>query len=141
MITFDVHVERPVDEVFDYMADFRNENEWNVVASDLKMITPEPVGVGSRFTGEYQRMGTMRYEITRYDRPGRLDVKGDAKNFEWSSTFTLTQEGAGTKMVGTMDPHPTGIMRFAKPLMEPMIKGQIKKGMASFKRTLESKDA
>ena len=50
---------KPIDEAFDYFADFRNENEWNVVAHDIRLLNDGPIGVGSRFQGEYDRMGTM----------------------------------------------------------------------------------
>jgi uncharacterized protein YndB with AHSA1/START domain len=139
VVTIELHVDRPVDEVFDYFSDFRNENEWNVVAHDLVLLTEGAVGTGSRFRGEYDRMGTMQYEITKFERPGRVEVRGSAKQFAWDSTFTFSPENGGTRMVGPMDTHPKGLMKLLAPFMSGVVRRQTNKGMASFKRTIEAK--
>ncbi len=90
--------------MFDYFVDFRNENEWNVVAHDVTMLTDRPIGVGSRFRGEYDRMGAMEYELIEYDRPRWAKVRGNARLFRWVSTFSFTEEAGGTRVDCTMDP-------------------------------------
>ena len=113
----ELHVSRPVNEVFDYFLDFRNENEWNVVARDVKILTTGPIGVGSRFRGQYQGMGTLEYEILEYDRPRRACVRGTSNPFDFVSTFELAPKPAGTNMTGTMDPRPKGFVRLVAPVI------------------------
>ena len=43
MVRIDVELDVPVQEAFDYFSDFRNENEWNVVAHDVVMTTDIPI--------------------------------------------------------------------------------------------------
>jgi len=139
MVRIDVELDVPVQEAFDYFADFRNENEWNVVAHDVVMTTDIPVGAGSCFKGEYDRMGTLAYEILEYDRPRHLRVRGTSKSFDFVSTFDFSGSGGSTLMRGTMDPHPKGVMKVLTPLMGGVIKRQTTKGMASLRKVLESK--
>jgi hypothetical protein len=139
MITVSVTADLPIDTVFGYFTDFRNENEWNVVAHDVVLVTPGPIGVGSRFAGDYDLMGRMEYEITEYDPPHWARVRGSSRRFGWDSTFTFTaDEGGRTRVVCTMDPHPPLLLRPLKPLMSGMIRKQMERGLASLTTTLAS---
>lgn len=136
-VAIDVAVARPVDEVYEYFSDFRNENEWNVVSRNTRLLSDGPIGVGSRFCGDYERMGNMEYEILEYDHPRRLKVRGRSNNMDWISTFEFEPNGPGTIMRGTMAMRPKGLMRIVAPLMGGMVRAQTQKGMASFKATME----
>jgi len=139
MVAVSLTVDLPIDTVYDYFLDFRNENEWNSVAHDVTMLTDQPIGPGSRFGGHYDRMGPMEYEIITYERPHRAEVHGNARLFRWASTFTFTEQAEGTRVDCTMDPQPKGILRVAKPLMSGMVEKQMNIGLASLKATLEAK--
>src|SRR3954469_19914851 len=108
MIAVSVTADQPIDTGFAYFTDFRNENEWNVVAHDVEQVTPGPIGVGTRFAGDYDRMGRMEYEIIEYRPSTWAEVRGSSAKFSWDSTFAFTAEGDGTRVVCTMDPHPRG---------------------------------
>ncbi len=140
-IAIDVAVNRPVEEVFEYLSDFRNENEWNVVSKNTRLLSSGPVGIGSRFAGDYERMGAMNYEILEFERPRWLKVRGSSKQMDWVSTFQFKETGSGTTVHGTMAMQPTGFMRVLAPLMGGMVKSQTAKGMESFKATMEGKPA
>src|SRR6476659_11506191 len=139
MVKIDLTVDLPVETVVDYFVDFRNENEWNVVAHDLTMLTDQPIREGSRFRGIYDRMGPMEYEIQQFDRPRFASVRGQARLFRWQSTFTFTPRGPSTQVECTMDPEPKGPLRIVKPLMSRMISQQMHRGLASLKTTLEAR--
>src|SRR6476469_648051 len=139
MVKIDLTVDLPIETVFDYFLDFRNENEWNVVAHNLTMLTDPPIRTGSRFRGTYDRMGPMEYEIQQFDRPRFASVRGQARLFRWQSTFTFTPQGASTQIECTMDPNPKGPLRILKPLMSRMITQQMQRGLASLKTTLETR--
>jgi hypothetical protein len=139
MVAVSLVVNLPVKTVFDYFVDFRNENEWNVVAHDVEMTTPGPIAVGSRFRGIYDRMGPLEYEVQELDRPAFARVRGNARMFAWDSTFTFTEQPDGTRVVCTMDPNPKGPLRILKPLIGGMVEKQMRRGLASLKSTLQTK--
>ena len=39
----------PPEEVFDMLADLRNDTQWNSRVSRAELRSPEPIGLGSRF--------------------------------------------------------------------------------------------
>ena len=65
----------PVDEVFDIVADERNEPRYNPRIVRAEKVSSGPVGKGARFVAEPKRMGAkgeMTLEVVEYDRPHRL---------------------------------------------------------------------
>ncbi|HEY8407571.1 MAG TPA: hypothetical protein VIK66_06310 [Gaiellaceae bacterium] len=68
-------IRRPVEEVFDYVADERNEPNFNARIFRVQLLTPEPIGVGSRFGIEMtmmRRVFDMTVESTALERPRLL---------------------------------------------------------------------
>ena len=68
-----VVIKRPVDEVFDFVADERNEPRYNPGIRRAEKLSPGPIGCGTRFRAEAVTLGrrvgmTIRY--TAYERPG-----------------------------------------------------------------------
>ena len=139
MVTVSLDVDMPIEQVFDYFVDFRNENEWNLVAHDVVKVGDGAIGVGSTFRGVYDRMGPMQYTIEQYDAPRFAAVNGEARMFRWHSTFTFTEEAGRTHVVCTMDPQPKGLLRVIQPLMSGMVEKQMNRGLASLKTTLEAR--
>src|SRR5436305_14421425 len=61
----------PPEQVFDTVADLRNETQWNSRVSSAELRSAEPVGLGSQF--EIVNGGTpYQVTITTYERPARL---------------------------------------------------------------------
>ena len=75
VIDGEIVIERPVEDVFDFVADERNEPRFNSRMSRVEMATPEPVGAGSRFLAESRMMGRtfeVAVEYTDFERPRLL---------------------------------------------------------------------
>ena len=141
MIRTQVDLRRPIEAVFDYFADFRNENEWNAVARDARLLTEPPIAAGSRFSIVYTRVGTMEYEISAFDRPRHLAVRATSKAFNSMSTFDFSARRGFTHVEIAIHPKPKGVLKVFAPLIAGMARGQLEKGMASLKRTLEARAA
>ncbi len=68
-------IRRPVDVVFDVVADQRHEPQFNPDMRSVVMTTPEPVGQVSRFVATTMTRGRpvkMTIEFTEWERPSRL---------------------------------------------------------------------
>ncbi len=64
---------RSLEEVFDFVADSRNEPTFNPAMAGMELLTPLPIGLGTRFRARMGRAGTlMLVELTEFDRPHRL---------------------------------------------------------------------
>jgi Polyketide cyclase / dehydrase and lipid transport len=68
----EIVIGRPVDEVFDFVADERNEPSYNHQMTAVELVTEEPIGPGSRFQAELRMGGRpidLTVEFTRFERP------------------------------------------------------------------------
>jgi len=52
LVEGEIVIERPVEEVFDYVADERHEPNFNSRMSRVQLLTPGPIGAGSQFRTE-----------------------------------------------------------------------------------------
>lgn len=77
VIAGEVVVRRPVAEVFDVVADTRNEPSWNRRMRRAEKLTPGPPGVGTRFFAEFASPGSpaATIEITGFAPPHRLATR------------------------------------------------------------------
>lgn len=68
-------IDRPVEEVFDFVADERNEPRYNPRMRRAEQISTGAIGVGTHFRAETASMGRtveMVIEVTGYERPRQL---------------------------------------------------------------------
>jgi hypothetical protein len=85
-----------LDDAFAYLSRFSSAQEWDPSVRAASMLTPEPVGLGSAFLLDVAFLGrqvSLRYDITEFDRPGKV---------------TLTAENAAVRSVDTITFHPQG---------------------------------
>ncbi len=71
----EILINRPPEEVFDFIADERNEPLYNPRMRHAEQISDGPIGVGTRFRSESASMGRpveMIIEVTDYQRPRKL---------------------------------------------------------------------
>ena len=69
----EIAINRPVDEVFDLVADERNEPRYNPRIARVEKLTSGPIGCGTRFRAEaasWPRAVPMTIKYTAYERPG-----------------------------------------------------------------------
>jgi hypothetical protein len=90
-----LHAERPVEDVFDFLADLRNEKLWNPRVRQLTLATPGPIAAGSVFRGEYQGLGTLVTTLTEYDRPNRIGFRSEGQRAHLEGVFTIGKTGQG----------------------------------------------
>ena len=74
----DIVIDRPVEDVFDYVADECNEPRYNAQMRLAEKISDGPIGVGTQYRAEVVSGGrpvSMVIEFTAYERPRRLASK------------------------------------------------------------------
>jgi len=145
-IVTSVSVARPPAEVFNYLADVRKHAEWSPKAFRVEGVNG-PVTKGTTFTsyGWIPRDAEHKndVEVTEFDPPSRLVLRSQEKDQYFLNTFELSAEGAGTKVVRTMDmPSPGGPAGLLMPLLVAgLIKPGVQKGMNMLKDNLEKSPA
>lgn len=119
-IAGEVTIDAPVDEVFDLVADERNEPAYNPRIVRAEMVGAGPVGKGSRFVAEPKGMGSrgeMTLEILEYDRPHRLRNVVRSSYMRVEGTVTFDQLSGATRLRWDWDMSLLGPMRLLTPAL------------------------
>lgn len=138
----EIVIGRPVEDVFDFVADSRNEPQYNPAMADVEMLTPLPIGPGTRFRAPMGRAGTlMLVELTEFDRPHRLGSRTTSSMMHTSGTLTFAADGDGTVMSWDWQVHPKGWLRMLGPLFGPPGGRMERQIWTNLKRYLENTPA
>ena len=138
----EIVVGRPVDVVFDYVADQSNEPQYNAQMVRADKITPGPVRKGTQFRSAVASRGRtaeMLIECTGYDRPRLLTSAMTMQQAEISYTFEPA--AGGTRMRWSGQVRPKGAVRLLAPVITWMGTRQEQRIWASLKEHLEAAPA
>jgi uncharacterized protein YndB with AHSA1/START domain len=138
-VTVDVEIGRMVEQVYDLMADSRNEPSWNTQVSQTELASGEPIGQGTRFR-TVNRGQSYDAVITAYERPKRLvyRVSGKAMVIDAELLFTAVDENRSA-LSAHFDMQPRGPMKVMLSLMAPMVRRDFPKQMDRFRAFCESR--
>jgi carbon monoxide dehydrogenase subunit G len=114
-------VRRPIEEAFDYVADFTTTAEWDPGIDAAKRVNGGPIGVGSRFevvSNFNGRKLPLVYTMTAYERPRRVVLLGDGKQFRGEDTITFEALGEGqTRITYVAEIRLKGVLRLVQPFL------------------------
>jgi uncharacterized protein YndB with AHSA1/START domain len=136
-----VEVARTPDEVFQYVADLRNEPAWHV---DIASVPPEtdPVPVaGKTYAVKFKPfMGQTDGTFTALEVvPGtRVVYQGDFAGLQPRITYTVEPAGAGARFTRAVEMRPSGLKVLMTPMMALMVPRRNKVFVQNLKRALES---
>ena len=140
----EIVIDRPVDVVFDYVADQSNEPQYNPRMVRAQKITAGPVGKGTRFRSAVASMGRtaeMLIECTGYDRPELLATTTTMQQADISYTLRFEPAAAGTRMRWSGQVRPRGVFRLLGPVITWMGIRQEQRIWTSLKKHLEAAPA
>jgi uncharacterized membrane protein len=139
-----VEIERPVEEVFGYVADLENLPEWAgpvIEVRDIQIATPEQLRQGDRFTAVAKFLGR------RFEAPCEVIDYLENRQFSFRSTggpvpqeFTYLFEPTleGTHLTQSVEAEPGTFFRLAGPLFEAAGRRQINNDLETLKDLLEA---
>ena len=136
-------IDRPVEEVFDFVADERHEPQYNAQMGQVEQITDGPIGLGTRFRAEMTGRGRpveMVIEFTGYDRPRRLSSSTHMSSMDLHGTLTFEPAPSETRMSWSWKLQPRGALRQMSPLVARMGRKQEQRIWTGLKHFLEKED-
>jgi Polyketide cyclase / dehydrase and lipid transport len=137
----EIVIGRPISEVFDFVADERNEPKYNPRMLSAEKLTEAAIGNGTQFRVTIKSMGrplNMLLETTDYQRPTRLANTTTMSSAEIRGVLTFEPDIGGTRMAWSWDVKPKGALKCLTPIIARMGKRQEAAIWASLKRYLES---
>lgn len=134
-----IRIAAPLERVFDTVADSRNEPSFNPAMTEVELLTPEPIGLGTRFRARMGKAGMdMLVELTEFDRPHRLGSLTTSAMMETAGTLTFTTEPDATILAWDWQVRPKGWFRAFLPLVGPLGRRMERKIWTGLKRRLET---
>lgn len=140
-----VTIARPRPVVWDVLADVERQPEWMRDALSVELLTPGPVGVGSRMRVP-TRIGLLRttdiLEVTEFQPPERWTVAHRGL-VTGEGAFTLTEESGGSSTRVAWDERlaaPLGVVgRIAMTALRPVLHRQFAADLARLRRLCEKR--
>ena len=114
----------PIDEAFDYLADFSRTAEWDPGVEEAHRLTKGKVRLGSRFNVIVSFFGQrfpLEYEITEFDRPSRLVLNGGDSSVTSVDEITFVERPGGTRVTYEARIDLVGIRRIADPIVDVLM--------------------
>ncbi|EHR51250.1 hypothetical protein SacmaDRAFT_3014 [Saccharomonospora marina XMU15] len=137
----EIFIDRPPTQVFDVLADPRNEPRYNPRIVGVDKLTEGPVGVGSRFASRARtagRTGTMTVQLTGYDRPRRLTSTIRSASMDIDGELTFEAASGGTLARWRWHLRPRGLLAMAGPLLTGAGRRTERRVWRDLKRYLEA---
>ena len=141
--TWTVTIDRPQQQVFDYLADVNHHGDWSPKPYRVEGAPSGAVTPGATFTSYGWIPGDKEHrndcEVTTVDAPNALVIRSKEKGQEFVNTFRLSTKDGKTVVEREIDmPKPPGVAGVAFPLLlATFIRPAVQKGMNMLKANVE----
>jgi uncharacterized protein YndB with AHSA1/START domain len=119
----EICINRPVEEVFEVVADERNEPRYNPRLLWVEKISSGAIGRGTRFRAATKTMGRpveITIEFIDYERPQRLASLTHLPTMEIQGHLSFEPVPEGTRMRWSWELQPRGVLGLLRPLIARM---------------------
>ncbi len=116
----DITIARPVDVVFDYVADQTNEPQYNPRMVRAQKVGAAPIGRGTTFRSAVWsggRTADLLIEITDFDRPNLLASVTTMAQADIRYVLRFEPVASGTRMSWSGQVRPKGALHLLGPLI------------------------
>jgi len=111
---------RAVEDVFDYLADFTTNPQWDPGTRSATRLDSGALGLGSEFrlvVTFLRRTTEITYRITEFDRPNAVTLRGENAGAVSTDRITFAAQAAGTSLTYVAELSLKGWTRLAAPLV------------------------
>jgi uncharacterized membrane protein len=135
-------INRPIDEVFAFVANFENHPKWESNFQKVKLLSSTPTGVGTTYQCELKLPGqtaTSKFEITGYEVNKRIAFEAEpAGPAKANGSFLFEAVPGGTKVTLLPRPEFRGFFKLLEPLMAGYVRKQNQDHLKKLKQILET---
>lgn len=139
-IANNIEINRPVAQVFDFIANVNNNPQWMPVQG-VQKTTNDAVGVGSTFKQQFFLLGAnydLDGTITAFEPNKKIAVSYDSPVFTWRGEYLFEPTAAGTRLAAKGDVSLAGPFKMMEPMFAPKIRKLINDAAPNLKTILES---
>jgi carbon monoxide dehydrogenase subunit G len=115
-----VDSQRPPEDVFDYIADFCTNAEWDPGTDSADRVGEGPAGLGAEYrlvVSFLGRRSALTYRTVEYDRPRTVTFRGENAAVVSLDRITVEPREGGSRLTYDATLTPKGATRLAGPLL------------------------
>lgn len=129
-------IDRPVQEVWAFLADMNNADKWMTGVTHMKPITPGSIGMGSKFS--FSARGADRQtEVTAWEPQKRLALTSTQGGITARYEYSITGNERWTDVQLHAECNARGVWRIAHPLVVFLMKKSDASHLVQLKRAIE----
>lgn len=136
-----VQINKPVEEVFAFVANIENLPLWAGPVTEAKQISEGPIGMGTKQIQSAQLLGRQMettQEVTEYELNKKLSTKSTSGPLPLDIDYTFEPVGEGTKITFEASLDAGGFFKLAEPLVGRMLNRQTASDAQTLKELLEA---
>ena len=135
-------INRPIGEVFSYVANFENHPQWESNFQKVKLLTSTPSGVGAKYQCELKLPGQTAssiFEITEYEVNRKIAFEAEpAGPAKPNGSFLFEAVPGGTRITLLPRPEFRGFFKLMEPMMAGYVRKQNQEHLKKLKSVLET---
>ena len=143
-IEVQIWIQRPVEDVYNYVTTFEEWPKWRMDVVEARMLTEGPLRVGAQGRGVGKLLGrhlTIDVEITALEPAVAFGYRPTAGPLRTNNLYTFKGQDGGTLIVLTDEIRMTGFARILEPLMPGLVRSGYRKNLEGLKAVLEAQPA
>jgi len=136
-----VVIERPIDEVWEFVHDTTKDALWQTTLTESEKLTDGPMRVGTRVREVRHFLGVrieLTWEVTEYEPNRKSAIRGVSGPVPLTGGYRLEPLDAGTRFTvsGELDAH--GLFKLAEPVFARITRRELEANLGHLKDLLET---
>jgi uncharacterized membrane protein len=134
-------IERPVDEVWDFVQDTKKDALWQTTLVESQQLTEGPKRVGRQVEEVRRFLGVqipMTLELTEFEPERRSSMQAVAGGIPLTGSYLLEPLDGGTKLTVTGQLEANRLFKLAEPTFARMTSRELEASLGHLKDLLEA---
>lgn len=135
-----IEINRPVAQVFEFVADVNNNPKWMPVQG-VQKTSHGPVAKGTTFKQQFELMGTsymLDGVITAYEPNQKISFSYASPVFSWQGDYLFEPTPGGARLSARGNITLAGPLKLMEPMFAPKIRRLVNDTAPNLKKVLES---
>ncbi|HVF04292.1 MAG TPA: SRPBCC family protein [Frankiaceae bacterium] len=139
MVTFrnEIDIDASPEAVFDELSDVRHEQRWSDKLKSVELLTPEPIGVGSRVRAKWSGAPENDVVYREFDRPRRWVTESRSWMLVVEVDLQVEPSATGSRLLSTWSLKPRGPVRLLTPVLKKAFDKDVAANMRAAKAHVE----
>jgi len=134
-------IERPIDEVWDFVHDTTKDALWQTTLVESRLLTEGPKRVGTRVQEVRRFMGVrleMDLELTEFEPNRKSSLKAVSGGIPLSGSYVLEPLDGATRLTETGELDAHGAFKLAEPVFARITSRELEANLGHLKDLLEA---